>query len=804
MTDPFLKYLKKNSIQFKIGFLMILAVILLSATCYLLYRNLSSIVSSIRIDETPELRLLSIRGISTDIEKAGNSVRIYTITKNPKDIKPYYTFISNIDGKVSKLRSECSNDSILLAQTDTISNLIEENILIWNELLVLYKDDNVIGNLRQLSGQLDSVSGTPRKQGILKRVFSRNTDTLLVEREIAADLNDIVEQNLATRDELAVQELQLAKNSSEITEKFYDLITRMEKEVYEHIQSKAAAAGEVADKTYRWLVMLSISGGLLAILVLYIIIRYVRNAYAYQIALENSKDEAEKLARTKELFMANMSHEIRTPVTAISGFTDQLLHESSNGNITRSLKIIKSSSDHLVKIIDDILDFSKLQNNKLTLEKVHFSISQLLEDVYMLFEKQAQQNNTSLSYSLSPDTPAVLLGDPYRLKQIMINLISNSVKFTKNGDVHFAVSSINKQSGEIELVVEFKDTGIGIDESKLNLVFEDFTQAEMSTTRKYGGTGLGLSIVKRLIELHNGTINFRSWKNQGTEITCRVPYLTGDEKQLRKDSGQSITIPQEISRLKILIVDDEEYNRLLFKKILDRWKCKCRLAVNGMDALETLKEDRYDLLFMDIRMPGIDGVKTTQFIRDEMKISGSDMPIVFISAGSINEDGQKYREAGMNAFLQKPFTEEMLLTTIMAVTENNTKLTFAHNVDNGNSKPDSSGKVNLHNLYHISAGDEQFVKQMIITFVNTTQKGLKEMQEAAVSVKWESVADLAHKLLSPCRHIGAADLYNLLSTVEKRIRNNVSGEPVEALIEKSLREFEAISELLNEHVAEMK
>ena len=804
MTDPFLKYLKKNSIQFKIGFLMILAVILLSATCYLLYRNLSSIVSSIRIDETPELRLLSIRGISTDIEKAGNSVRIYTITKNPKDIKPYYTFISNIDGKVSKLRSECSNDSILLAQTDTISNLIEENILIWNELLVLYKDDNVIGNLRQLSGQLDSVSGTPRKQGILKRVFSRNTDTLLVEREIAADLNDIVEQNLATRDELAVQELQLAKNSSEITEKFYDLITRMEKEVYEHIQSKAAAAGEVADKTYRWLVMLSISGGLLAILVLYIIIRYVRNAYAYQIALENSKDEAEKLARTKELFMANMSHEIRTPVTAISGFTDQLLHESSNENITRSLKIIKSSSDHLVKIIDDILDFSKLQNNKLTLEKVHFSISQLLEDVYMLFEKQAQQNNTSLSYSLSPDTPAVLLGDPYRLKQIMINLISNSVKFTKNGDVHFAVSSINKQSGEIELVVEFKDTGIGIDESKLNLVFEDFTQAEMSTTRKYGGTGLGLSIVKRLIELHNGTINFRSWKNQGTEITCRVPYLTGDEKQLRKDSGQSITIPQEISRLKILIVDDEEYNRLLFKKILDRWKCKCRLAANGMDALETLKEDRYDLLFMDIRMPGIDGVKTTQFIRDEMKISGSDMPIVFISAGSINEDGQKYREAGMNAFLQKPFTEEMLLTTIMAVTENNTQLTIADNVDTGNSKPDSSGKVNLHNLYHISAGDEQFVKQMIITFVNTTQNGLKEMQEAAVSVKWESVADLAHKLLSPCRHIGAADLYNLLSTVEKRIRNNVSGEPVEALIEKSLREFETISELLNEHVAEMK
>ena len=193
MSGPDNKHLKKNSIQLKIGFLMIMAVILLTATCYLLYRNLSSIVSSIRIDTNPELRLLSIREISTGIEKAGNSVRIYTITKNPKDIKPYYTFISSIDEKVNRLRTECNNDTVLLAQTDTISNLIEENILIWNKLLVLYKDDNVIGNLTQLSEQLDSVSGTPKKQGILKRVFSRSTDTSSVEREIAADLNDIVE-----------------------------------------------------------------------------------------------------------------------------------------------------------------------------------------------------------------------------------------------------------------------------------------------------------------------------------------------------------------------------------------------------------------------------------------------------------------------------------------------------------------------------------------------------------------------------------------------------------------------------------
>jgi signal transduction histidine kinase/CheY-like chemotaxis protein/HPt (histidine-containing phosphotransfer) domain-containing protein len=802
MSGPDNKHLKKNSIQLKIGFLMILAVILLSATCYLLYRNLSTIVSSISIDETPELRLLSIREISMDIEKAGNSVRIYTVTKDPSDIKPYYAFISNIDKKVSKLRSECNKDSVLLAQTDNISNLIEDNILIWNQLLVLSRDDNVIANLRQLSVHLDSVSGTPKKQGILKRVFSLSPDTTRIEKEIAANLENIVEQNRETRDELAVRELQLARNSSEITEKFYDLITKMENEIYKHIQTKAEEAGAVADKTYRWLVMLSVSGGLLAILVIYIIIRYARNAYAYQIALENAKDEAEKLTKTKELFMANMSHEIRTPVTAISGFTEQLLHESLNDDTNRSLNVIKSSSDHLLKIIDDILDFSKLQSNKLVLEKVHFSINQILSDIYAMFEKQAQKNSTKLSYFLDPGTPPVLIGDPYRLKQIMINLISNSVKFTKNGSVHLEVTSIKKPDEEIDLLMEFSDTGIGIDESKLNVIFEDFTQAEMSITRKYGGTGLGLSIVKKLVELQGGTIDLKSKKNKGTTIVCRIPFTKGDEKLVIKDISRPVSVPEEISGMKILVVDDEEYNRMLFKKILDRWNIICRLAENGMVALEVLKDEKYDLLFMDMLMPGIDGLKTTRFIREEMKISESDMPIIFISAASTNEDWQKYNKAGINTFLQKPFTEEMLLSSILAVTGNNTQPDLIE-ADITNNKQGSDGKLDLHNLYHISGSDEQFVKQMLISFLTTTGKGLNELKGAVTKQQWESVADISHKIQPPCRHVGAMDLYNLLNKIERTIRNNDNTGSVETLAENVLVEFGIVSRLLDDHLAKM-
>ncbi len=335
------------------------------------------------------------------------------------------------------------------------------------------------------------------------------------------------------------------------------------------------------------------------------------------------------------------------------------------------------------------------------------------------------------------------------------------------------------------------------------MIFDDFTQAEMSTTRKFGGTGLGLSIVKRLVELQHGTIGIKSRKNQGTEIICRIPFMTGDEKQLKKDIALSISIPEEISKLKILIVDDEEYNRLLFSKILNRWNIKCNEAANGMDALEVLKADRYDLIFMDIRMPGLDGIKTTQFIRDEMKISESEMPIIFISAAPLNEEWDTFKKAGMNAFLQKPFTEEMLLRSILAVMENNSQSTIDHNGENEVNSSASQDKINLKNLYHIAGGDKQFVKQMLVSFVTTTQKGLKDIQVASMSGQWDSVANLAHKLLPPSRHIGATNLCNLLSTIEKDIRNNNSTESIETLTLKSLREFEAISELLKEQIAKM-
>jgi signal transduction histidine kinase/DNA-binding NarL/FixJ family response regulator len=796
---------KRISIQIKIGLLMILAVAVLIAIGYLSYLNLSSIVSSISVNVNPDRKLLAIREITMELQKAENSIRMYSVTHDNTDLDPFYGVISNIDDKVERLRTECGDNPVLLKQTDTISSLIEENIYIWNELLYLNQNSQAIEYLKALSAKLDSVSANDQKQekGILKRVFSRSASNRLNEQTLRSDLDKIEQHDQEIKEKIMLQEAQLAKTSSRIKEQFYDLTAKMEAEVSSIINAKARNAELLAARTYRWLGMFIISGTLLAIVVMFIITRYVRKTNVYQRALQDSKNEAEKLARTKEQFMANMSHEIRTPVTAITGFTEQLMHEPFDEKTTEKLRIIKSSSEHLERIITDILDFSKLQDGKMVLEKTHFSIRQILEEVYIMFAGQAEKKSTHLSYSLEPDTPPVLLGDPFRLKQIIINLVSNSVKFTEGGNVNFAVSCKDKQPQEFIMVLEVTDTGIGIDENKIDLIFEDFIQEEMSTTRKYGGTGLGLSIVRKLVELQNGKIECKSKKNQGTTIRCEIPYLTGDREQLKEEAGFSLTIPEEVRKLNVLVVDDEEYNRMLFRVIFDRWGVRHSEALNGMEALEMLRAERYDLVFMDLRMPGIDGARTTGFIRNELKISDSQLPVICVTAASAGEELNNYRKAGMNALLQKPFTEEKLLSVILSVIRGGEADTETEAEKEETPSAFAPGSIDLQSLYHISGGDKHFIKQMLITFINTTGKGLQHMHEAYLEGNSQRIADLAHKLIPPCRHLGAVRLVNILTDAGKSIRNTGHLADAGKLIDEATMEFENIRHLLDEHIAKI-
>jgi signal transduction histidine kinase/DNA-binding NarL/FixJ family response regulator len=796
--------MQKLSLQVKIGSLMTLAILLISATGYLSFRSLSAIVSSIRVKSKPDLRLLMIREISNDLDKAENSVRIYIYTRSRKDIEPYYTSIGAFDDKITRLRSASSHDSTLLIQIDTISKLIEEDIVIWNEMLDLYHSDSLDNYIRKVTAKLavGTLSNKNNDKSILRRVFSKRSEKYQVQEEVIRDLNKIEKQDSIQNLRLLATESQLALTGKEIRERFYILITKMEQEVVDSINKNAQAADSLAIQTYRWLAMFALLGTLLVILVLVIVVRFVRKTRDYQVALIRSKEETEKLARTREMFMANMSHEIRTPVNAIYGFTEQLRYHTFDKKSRKILDIINSSSDHLVKIVNDILDISKLQNSKITLEKTHFQIRVVCEEVQLLFENKSSEKNTRLYYSVSKSTPGILLGDSYRLKQILINLVGNAVKFTSNGEIQFSVDSEFRTDETFDLILMVRDNGIGISEEMQDKVFDDFMQAEADTSRKYGGTGLGLSIVKKLVELHKGSIKLESRKNKGTTVTCVLPYEAGNEKEL-SDLSPTIRVPERIKNLKILVVDDEEYNRLLFSTIFERWNVHFDEAADGLRAIEMIKTTRYDLVFMDIRMPKLGGLESSAIIRDEMKITRVGLPLIGISASHTPEDIQKYRESGFNAFLPKPFTEKMLLETILSILEPAGQNPLLPEPTTPSQYLAVEPVINLSHLYHLADNDIPFIKQMLTRFIESTEKGLEEIHQAIASQNPNGVMEIAHKLAAPCQHIGVDKLYSNLKALENLSQNHTDLSILANLAEDSDKEFAGIREFLKAHILKM-
>ncbi len=780
---------------------MTLAILLISATGYLSFRSLSSIVASIQVKSAPDLRILTIREISSDIDKAENSVRLYTHTHKQLDIEPYYATIAEFDDKIERLQDASVGDTMLLTQIDTISSLIEENILIWNRMLALYHNDSLDRFIRKLSAKVavGMLSDRSADRSILRRVFGRKPDIKLAQEEIIRDLDQIEKQDSIQNLQLQATESKLAQTGNEIRERFYFMISRMEEEVVRSISKNAAAADRLAMKTYRWLAMFTALSTMLVILVLIVVAKYSRKTRDYQLALIRSKEETEELSRTKELFMANMSHEIRTPVNAIYGFTEQLLYRSFDEKSRELLDIIKSSSDHLVKLVNDILDFSKLQNASIVLERSHFQIRKVFEEIQLLFEKRAAESLTQLSYSIGKSTPLILLGDSYRLKQILINLVGNAVKFTANGEIHFSADCVMKSDDNLDLILKVADNGIGISDAMQEKVFDDFTQAETDTTRKYGGTGLGLSIVKKLVELHQGSVTLKSQQNKGTTIICVLPYTVGNWEQLPAVT-RMLYIPEKIRSLKILIVDDEEYNRMLFRTILNRWEVEYDEAQDGLKALEMLRSSRYDLVFMDIRMPGPDGLETTACIRQDLGKSASDLPVIGISATHTAEDLKKFRQCGMNTFLPKPFTEKILLDVILSVSESAEDKSFVREITPPVADQSTKPKVDLENLYHLADHDTAFVKQMLDQFINTTRQGLQEIQQAVETGNAEEVGETAHRISSPCKHLGADELYSSLKAMEEEAGNHKNMAILAQLSENSLKEFLEIEMVLQDHV----
>ncbi len=375
--------------------------------------------------------------------------------------------------------------------------------------------------------------------------------------------------------------------------------------------------------------------------------------------LVKAREIAEASLETRKIFLANVSHEVRTPLNAIIGMSGVLADSPLSEEQREYLEAIRSSSEGLLVIINDILDLTKMESGKLQLEQIPFSIDHVLKPVMRGFGVKAQQKNIHLTIERDVTIPDYLKGDPTRLIQILSNLISNSIKFTNEGSVKLIIR--NKGNDKDNYLIQFAvvDTGVGIDESKLSAIFDEFTQEDPSISRRYGGTGLGLPIAKNLVEIMGGTLDVESIKDKGSAFSFTLPLLKA-EKPVALDI--SLGADKDLTGKKILLIEDNEINRFLAMTLLKKWNASFTMAFNGIDAVPYLESEQFDVILMDLQMPEEDGFQSTQRIREVLKLQ---TPIIALTANALESERQACLQAGMNDYLSKPYSPDDLYSKIV-------------------------------------------------------------------------------------------------------------------------------------------
>jgi len=368
-----------------------------------------------------------------------------------------------------------------------------------------------------------------------------------------------------------------------------------------------------------------------------------------------AKEEAVQLNRAKDMFISVMSHEIRTPLNAVIGMAHLLLDEDPMDYQKENLSVLKFSAQNLMALINEVLDFTKIETGNVELEKAGVDLRELVNGITHSMQYKTSEKNIYLTQHIDDAVPGMVIGDQTRLSQILLNLVSNAVKFTEKGGVTIHLNVIEQSPESVRIRFEIKDTGIGIANNKLNTIFESFKQADADTTRKYGGTGLGLAISKRLIELHDSRVNVDSILGEGSNFWFTITFNKNNSER-NYDNNVDSTL-----NINILVVDDNQINRLLINKILAKWGAKADFAENGIQAIEKIESSqKYDVVLMDIHMPEMGGLEATQIIRAKDEPYFKQLPIIALTASMLNSQMDQIGDSGMNDFLLKPFEPKVL------------------------------------------------------------------------------------------------------------------------------------------------
>jgi len=762
----------------------------------LIYNRIAGFVKDITVRIKPEEKVLLLHKVKSDLFQAENQVYNFALTENEDYLDKYQLMRDSIQSKMNLLKKMSVNSTFFSGTADTLKILVERKLAIMDTILFIEDNFRVNRAFSKIQTVLDKSGSNgselvakpeEKKSNVFKRLFTRKRDAK--EEPTALELNEEYQEDVSKefnqiREEESLKEISSnekllelkkldASTMSQINELMDYLQIQRDKDL-EQINIKAKKEGHRTN----FIVALFILFTLVMLgMVVYNVYKYLKHTRSYNKALMKAKKESDELAMAKSNFLATMSHEIRTPMNAILGFSEQLTKSSLPEKEQKQIGIIHDSASYLVKIIDETLEVSKLDANKLILDEHPFVLRDFIETLSEQIQPLVKKGNNTLKIHIEEKLAAYYKGDTFRLKQILFNILGNAVKFTSNGTIELIVRASEEKSGY--LVFEIKDDGIGMTEKEQEKIFNEYEQADQLIDRKFGGTGLGLPITKKLVDLFKGTIGVKSEKGVGTVFTIEIPLALSEKPEVEVLSEIDA---KELQGKRILVADDSELNRKLLKNILVKKEVIVSLASDGREALSAIEKEDFDLILMDIHMKEMDGLAFIELFRENH--SQKNFPVLALTA--FGEEEQYYLDLGFNGLVRKPFKEHHLLTQILSVL--------------GSFKPDKEQLLDLKEFKRSIGDDKEFYIEMLETFIRSAEDGLDAIRLGMKNEDLKLISESAHRIAPSFSQVGANSAYEILKKFEKISRDKKIGKALEDDFEQLEDHIVRINKLLRKEI----